>query len=225
MTNNFFKTIASAFVVQDDSTQQPVESKPTQIQTQSQTIVPNYNQQITPTQQISTPTDSGNEVKHIQMNETLFNKLCQKLESENLPGPDYMELKQAAMNESMVKLIPDEGTRFNLAFISLKAATPSLSKNTITNSIDTYISKLKEWEEESLSEIEVTRSEVDVKVARINELNDSLTKIKNEINTLQQDVTATLTKCDTNKSDMQNVVQFLVKKLSEDKQKIETAIN
>jgi hypothetical protein len=225
MANKLFKTIASAFIVQNNENE--AQSSPTESQSRAveKPKIENYqqplvnNSQSNESQQLTVQSQPTT-----QLNEALFDKLCQRLEEENLPGPDYMELKQAVMNENMVKMMPDEGSRFNLAFISLKAAAPSLTKKIVTDSIETYISKLKQWESEALKDIESTRGDVDTKVTRINELKASLEKIRAEIDSLEQEVSTTITKCESNKNDMQNAVGFLISKLIEDKEKIEKSI-
>lgn len=83
------------------------------------TLVPNVGNVQTPP--ISTqPTG--------QLNQAFLDKLCERLDQENIPGSDYMELKQAVNDPNMTNIIPDKGMRFLVAFTSLKAGASQLTK-------------------------------------------------------------------------------------------------
>ena len=111
MANRFLKTLASAFVVENENND-TVDAQSTQ---GGQSAVPSSpNPQpmnnTTVTQQPPTTVTDG-QSNAPQLNTQLLDKLCERLEAENLPGPDYMELKTSVMDPNMMKIIPDERQR------------------------------------------------------------------------------------------------------------------
>jgi len=207
MPNKFFKAVASAFVVEEETK----ETVTTQA-VQTTTLGTNVGNVQTPP--ISTqPTG--------QLNQALLDKLCERLDQENIPGPDYMELKQAVNDPNMTNIIPDEGMRFLAAFTSLKAGAPQLTKANVVNSIEHYISCLTNWEKDALADIEKVRDTVTDKKKEIDSITEQIAQLTAKIGTLKKDVDETEGKCAKNEADMKMAVSFLVGKLNEDKEKIE----
>ena len=156
-----------------------------------------------------------------QLNQALLDKLCERLDQENIPGPDYMELKQAVNDPYMTNIIPVEGMRFLAAFTSLKAGAPQLTKANVVNSIEHYISCLTNWEKDALADIEKVRDTVTDKKKEIDSITEQIAQLTAKIGTLKKDVDETEGKCAKNEADMKMAVSFLVGKLNEDKEKIE----
>ena len=137
---NFFKAIASAFVeVQEDVDAQVAVTTPPQTVTPQPTNNSVVQTQVTPTPQITSP---DGKIQG-QLDNQLFEQLCDVIEESNLPGPDYVELKKAADNDAMKTAIPDENARLMTAYISMKAAAPQLNRSVVLGSIDTYIGILE----------------------------------------------------------------------------------
>lgn len=224
MANRFLKTLASAFVVENENND-TVDAQSTQ---GGQAAVPSSpNPQpmnnTTVTQQQPTPVADG-QSNAPQLNTQLLDKLCERLEAENLPGPDYMELKTSVMDPNMMKIIPDERQRLMASYCSLKVNSKDLSKQKILDSIDHYISILNKWQEEAIAGLNAERNKVSDKKQEIDKLREQMAAIQNKIDELNKDVLATESKCNQNEADMKTSVGFLVNKLTEDKNKISTIL-
>ena len=224
MANRFLKTLASAFVVENENND-TVDAQSTQ---GGQAAVPSSpNPQpmnnTTVTQQQPTPVADG-QSNAPQLNTQLLDKLCERLEAENLPGPDYMELKTSVMDPNMMKIIPDERQRLMASYCSLKVNSKDLTKQRILDSIDHYISILNKWQEEAIAGLNAERNKVSDKKQEMDKLREQMAAIQNKINELNKNVLATESKCNQNEADMKTSVGFLVNKLTEDKNKISTIL-
>ena len=224
MANRFLKTLASAFVVENENND-TVDAQSTQ---GGQAAVPSSpNPQpmnnTTVTQQQPTPVADG-QSNAPQLNTQLLDKLCERLEAENLPGPDYMELKTSVMDPNMMKIIPDERQRLMASYCSLKVNSKDLTKQRILDSIDHYISILNKWQEEAIAGLNAERNKVSDKKQEMDKLREQMEAIQNKIDELNKDVLATESKCNQNEADMKTSVGFLVNKLTEDKNKISTIL-
>lgn len=224
MANRFLKTLASAFVVENENND-TVDVQSTQ---GGQAAVPSSpNPQpmnnTTVTQQQPTPVADG-QPNAPKLNTQLLDKLCERLEVENLPGPDYMELKTSVMDPNMMKIIPDERQRLMASYCSLKVNSKDLTKQRILDSIDHYISILNKWQEEAIAGLNAERNKVSDKKQEIDKLREQMAAIQNKINELNKNVLATESKCNQNEADMKTSVGFLVNKLTEDKNKISTIL-
>ena len=224
MANRFLKTLASAFVVENENND-TVDAQSTQGGQAAVPSSPNPQPMINTTvtqQQPTTVTDGQSNAP--QLNTQLLDKLCERLEAENLPGPDYMELKTSVMDPNMMKIIPDERQRLMASYCSLKVNSKDLTKQRILDSIDHYISILNKWQEEAIAGLNAERNKVSDKKQEMDKLREQMAAIQNKIDELNKDVLATESKCNQNEADMKTSVGFLVNKLTEDKNKISTIL-
>ena len=224
MANRFLKTLASAFVVENENND-TVDAQTTQGGQATVPSSPNPRPMSNTTvtqQQPTTVTDGQSNAP--QLNTQLLDKLCERLEAENLPGPDYMELKTSVMDPNMMKIIPDERQRLMASYCSLKVNSKDLTKQRILDSIDHYISILNKWQEEAIAGLNAERNKVSDKKQEMDKLREQMAAIQNKIDELNKDVLATESKCNQNEADMKTSVGFLVNKLTEDKNKISTIL-
>lgn len=224
MANRFLKTLASAFVVENENND-TVDAQSTQGGQAAAPSSPNpqpMNNTTVTQQQPTTVTDGQSNAP--QLNTQLLDKLCERLEAENLPGPDYMELKTSVMDPNMMKIIPDERQRLMASYCSLKVNSKDLTKQKILDSIDHYISILNKWQEEAIAGLNAERNKVSDKKQEMDKLREQMAAIQNKIDELNKDVLATESKCNQNEADMKTSVGFLVNKLTEDKNKISTIL-
>lgn len=207
MANKFFNAVKSAFIVVEEETKPQVinETKVTMPKVSENTVV-------------------INEKTVNSINQSLLDKLCERLEQENMPGPDYMELKTAMNDDFIIEAVPDENKRFAIAFKTLQASAPKLTKQHVLESIDKYITILKGWETEALTDVNQKRSEISNKKKEIESLTQQMNELLKKRNELQSDVDKTEEKCSKNETDMKNAVGFLVNKLTEDKMKIDSVL-
>ena len=224
MANRFLKTLASAFVVENENND-TVDAQSTQGRQAAVPSSPNPRpmNNTTVTQQQPTPVADGQQ-NAPKLNTQLLDKLCERLEAENLPGPDYMELKTSVMDPNMMKIIPDERQRLMASYCSLKVNSKDLTKQRILDSIDHYISILNKWQEEAIAGLNAERNKVSDKKQEMDKLREQMAAIQNKIDELNKDVLAIESKCNQNEADMKTSVGFLVNKLTEDKNKISTIL-
>lgn len=206
----FFDTLKSAFVVVEEDKKQE----------QKEEVV------LAPMNDVKTQVNKTdiNEVTVNAINQGLLDKLCERLEAKNFPGPDYMELKTAMNDEFIMEAVPDESKRMAIAFKTLKSSTPTLTKEHVIDTLDKYIGFLKEWEKEAIDDINVKRSEVHGKKKEIEDITKQMNELLQKRNELQVEVDSTEDKCNRNENDMVTAVGFLVKKLEEDKNKIKAIL-
>lgn len=223
MASKFFNSIKSAFVteIEEETSQvaEPVKGKVVQVP-----------QQVT----VSFPTNVPvSNVIEGQVDDELLQKLCQAMEDSNLPGPDYLELKNVANNDDMKRVMPDEGQRLMMAFITMRSSNADLTKERVITSIDKYI-ELMESERavghEQLQEIwnqkvESQKELVSNTEKRIAELQKELQECLNFVQTKNNEIAVASNECNINKANFDATVNFLVKNLSDDKTKLNLILN
>lgn len=224
MANNFFKSIKSAFVteVPDDSAilDSNINTEPVSKKTESVSA--------TPLTLVSSSVPIVGEV-----DEEILQTLCQMLEDSNLPGPDYLELKNLANNEEMRKAIPDELQRFKVSFITMKSTAMDLTKERVISSIDSYINKLEEerkvghtqldalWKEK----VEIKKQSLAESEIRLQRLEQEFKELSQFIKSLNNEITTCSHECDTKRANFNRTVDFIVSNLREDKEKISKILN
>ncbi len=127
------------------------------------------------------------------IDEEILDKLEEKLGQEDIPGPDYLELKEAAMDEESVANEPDERKRYRQAFVMLKRFFPQagVDKARILSAIDHYKRVMVAEGEDAKEDLkrriqsEVTASKEKI-VADEEELNKQQEKLNLEREKLEQ---------------------------------------
>lgn len=221
MANNFFKSIKNAFV-----TEIPDEVPSTTVNNATQEA-PTVNQTVPPAPIFSTTTSTPKTIEG-QVDDELLQKLCQVMEESNLPGPDYLELKNVANNDEMKKAMPNETQRLNVAFITMKSSSPDMTKERVLSSIDTYIQMMENerrigheqldliWKDK----VESQRSAVSVAEAEIAKMQKELQELIQFVQNKNNEIAQASNECNINKANFDATVDFLVKNLSEDKTKL-----
>lgn len=218
MANRFFNAVKSAFIVTEIEDEVPSNKEKNVVQ--SKVVKSTVNENVN----ITTPSVEINEKTINSINQGLLDKLCERLEQENLPGPDYMELKTAMNDDFIVEAVPDENKRFGIAFKTLQASSPGLTKQYVLESIDKYIKILKDWETEALVDVNKKRNDIIDKKKKIETLTQQMNELLKRRDELQTEVNTTEEKCTKNENDMKSAVGFLVSKLEEDKNKINVVL-
>ena len=223
MASKFFNSIKSAFVTEipDENPTQPEPTKAT-------TMVSNVSPQIVVPSTVKVPG-----VIEGQVNDELLQKLCQAMEDSNLPGPDYLELKNVANNEDMKKTVPDEVQRLMVAFITMKSSNPDMTKERVINSIGEYIGMMENerligheqlqriWDEKVVA----PKRMVEDAEKRIAELQKELQEQIQFVQTKNNEIASASNECNINKANFDATVDFLVKNLTDDKVKLSQILN
>lgn len=220
MASKFFSSIKSAFV-----TEIPDEA-PTVVET-------NTKQDVAPSQQTAQPmfTVTATPTTHViegQVNDELLQKLCQAMEDSNLPGPDYLELKNVANNDEMKKAMPNEIQRLTVAFITMKSSTPEMTRDRVLNSIDSYIQMMENERKTGHAQLEtIWQERVESQRQAVTEAEERIVKLQKELGELvsfvqnkTNEIAAATNECNINKANFDATVDFLVKNLADDKAKL-----
>lgn len=220
MASKFFSSIKSAFV-----TEIPDEA-PTVAET-------NTKQDVVPSQQTGQPmfTVTATPTTHViegQVNDDLLQKLCQAMEDSNLPGPDYLELKNVANNDEMKKAMPNEIQRLTVAFITMKSSTPEMTRDRVLNSIDSYIQMMENERKTGHAQLEtIWQERVESQRQAVTEAEERIVKLQKELGELvsfvqnkTNEIAAATNECNINKANFDATVDFLAKNLADDKAKL-----
>jgi alpha-D-ribose 1-methylphosphonate 5-triphosphate diphosphatase PhnM len=220
MASKFFSSIKNAFV-----TEIPDEA-PTVVET-------NTKQDVVPSQQTAQPmfTVTATPTTHViegQVNDELLQKLCQAMEDSNLPGPDYLELKNVANNDEMKKAMPNEIQRLTVAFITMKSSTPEMTRDRVLNSIESYIQMMENERKTGHAQLEtIWQERVESQRQAVTEAEERIVKLQKELGELvsfvqnkTNEIAAATNECNINKANFDATVDFLVKNLADDKAKL-----
>lgn len=117
--------------------------------------------------------------------EDMVSKIWDQIISRNLPGPDYLELRN---NASALEDLPlTEEQRIEAAFKVLKQTYPNLSKQVILNSIDTYLAVVEEERAAGLEECKKVRMEtVGEKESRLKVMRETNAETQKQIEELKK---------------------------------------
>lgn len=167
-----------------------------------------------------------------EIDDVVLDNIIAMLDEKNLPGPDYLELKKAANDEVLLQSIPDEKLRFSVSYASLKAASPTLSKKQILQSILTYIQYIEDERERGIAQFNklwqeqvVSREEAIEKAkVEIAELEERLAKLKDFAREQETQVTAVKADCGKKKKDFNATVDFMIGRLRMDGAKLDEAL-
>ncbi len=167
-----------------------------------------------------------------EIDEGVLDNIIAMLDEKNLPGPDYLELKKAANDEVLLQSIPDEKMRFTVSYATLKAASPSLSKKQILQSILTYIQYIEDERGRGIEQFNklwqdqvVAREEAIEKAkSEIAELEAKLEKLKTFAQEQEGQVVAVKADCGKKKKEFNATVDYMIGKLRMDGAKLEEAL-
>ena len=125
-----------------------------------------------------------------EVNESIVKSLWQVLIDKNLPGPDYLEVKNNASALQEMNL-PIEKC-YEAGFRTLKASYPNFTKEDLLASIDTYIGLVRQEQADGKKECDVKRqSQVGNKIARVEQLNEHKKDLEKQIAELQSQISST----------------------------------
>lgn len=176
-----------------DSGEENVETAEKEIKTESTNSNTSENSKFSYANNLQNPTVNIGVPVTGAFDEKFYNSLQEVIEKNNIEGIDYFEL--AKSKKAMDTAMPGtaEAVRFNAAFQSLKANTPSLTREHILQTADFYLKKLEEEEGvfngdmQSAIENEVVsrNNEVKSKQDLIAKKQEEIQRIQAEIGTLQ----------------------------------------
>lgn len=114
--------------------------------------------------------------------EEMVNKLWQVIIEENLPGPDYVELRNNVAALSKSGLTNDENQIFKAAYNVLKMSYPQLTKEIISNSIEKYKDIIENEKKNGLDQFEELRK------TKVGSKNAEIETLKKRRETLEEEI-------------------------------------
>lgn len=225
------KTFKNLFFV-DSEPQQPPVAEQQKVTTQTVANQPLPNQP----QQQQNVVDTSKIVGTV--NPDFMEKLCVTLDSENIQGMDYQELKLSA-DKMEAAGITDENMRLNAAYIGLKAAEPTLTKSHILDSIDYYVNiierektiGLEQLSEKRKTSVDDRRTSIQATIDEIAKMNEQIEELKKKviektqtINTTNNEILTAKRECDQKEADFLYTISVIVDKLKSDKERLETIL-
>jgi len=109
---------------------------------------------------------------------------------KNLPGPDYLEVKNNASALQEMNL-PIEKC-YEAGFRTLKASYPNFTKEALLASIDTYIGIVRQEQADGKKECDAKRQkQIGDKTVRIGQLNEHKRELEKQIAELQSQISST----------------------------------
>lgn len=164
------------------------------------------------------------------VNKDLLNKIEKKIQEADIPGPDYLELKKAAEESSLVKDEPDEGKRWRQAFRNMKIFFPQaeITKAKILGAIDHYIGIVNREEAIGMEQLEEIRGKevngeqeiVDSLAGEILELEKKILEKKAEKESREQKILANRRKYDSQELSFKRTIGFARDILEKDKTRV-----
>lgn len=172
------------------------------------------------------------------VNPDIYNAFNDILDEFNIPGPDYLEVKKAA--DALKTAIPDENSRLIAAVATVKATSPTLSKQIILDSISKYTQRIEAERKDSevefnnlfQQEVITRQSEIDSRKKAIDDATKAITDLQQKIaehtgmiNTLSGELQAKQMELDIKKKNFDATIDAFIGNLNSDKVKFETLIN
>lgn len=168
-----------------------------------------------------------------QTSDMIVSQVWEAIKNENLPGPDYLELKS---NASALEGMPlTEEQKIQTSFKILKNNFPTFTKNIILSSLDKYLEVVERERKMGLDQYESVKAEkVGVKeteieklhadgdniLAKIENLKAEYSKVQDRIAILTQEVNAANQELNNTRALFLNSVDSVVTVLTNDKDKI-----
>ena len=229
---NFFKTLASAFVEVQDDAPQSVETNAKPNVPPTQVVTPMMSTPVQSAPVVGQPIVNSDGTIQGQLDNKLFEQLCDVVEESNIPGPDYVELTKAAQNDAMKAAIPDENARLMAAYISMKATAPQLNRGIVLGSIDSYVSILEKERQNGLGELQTKWIEnVENPEKEVVKAQEDIVKLQQELQSKIQFVAEQKTKIANAKNDhnikkanFNYTFDVFIKKLQDDRTKLDTIL-
>lgn len=171
----------------------------------------------------------------VEINDGLLDKIEKEIRDADLPGPDYLELKEAAEEKSLIQDEPDEGKRWRQAFRNMRVFFPqaNITKAKILQAIDHYIGIVDRENKVGLQELEEVRKRNIIKEQEDSDrLGQEILALEAQIKIKKQEkeekdrkIQESRSKYDSQEKVFRKTIDFVKEMLEKDKSKINNYIN
>jgi hypothetical protein len=175
-----------------------------------------------------------------EVSQKIVDELCNVLNERNLPGPDYLEVRNAA--NALKEILNDDNQALKTAFVTIKTTNPDFTKQIVFDSIDAYI-KIVENErlqgkksledkrnieinarENSISDLGAAnvncQTEIETHEKKISELRTKILKNSESITSIRTEIAKSEVIITKQELDFNSSVDFMLSKLNNDKQNL-----
>lgn len=219
---SFKDSIRRAIFVQPDKAEEKVSSTPKPIIPVKQNTIVNTSPPIL------TVTEG-------EVNEKIFDVLCQVIDANALPNANYLSLKDNIDKLKTILTSASEEDIIKAAFINMQVMTPSFSKDDIKKSVEHYIQIIdqeyksentllaKEYEEKvNLPSANISGYKLKLQelAAEKNKIIQEEERLNSEINLIQANITSNKSIIDKKANDLTVTIKYLQKVLRDDSEKI-----
>lgn len=245
MASKFSKFFES-LIYEDDGTAQQAEQPQPQQQVIQQTLQ-SAPVSSTPVQQPNLTIGSDGKLQYTgKVRETFARLMLDCLVENDIPGPDYREMKDSYENEDMKSNIPDPNTRWKSLFSMMKMMNKQFTKKVVLDSIDNYVSVIDREKANAMSQIDqkdndtvgekgtqladtenrIMRAEEEIKKLqeKINKINESISADKNNIIVLKREIETAQQEIFMDKADLEATATAIKNNLLADKQTLESIL-
>lgn len=245
MASKFGKFFES-LIYEDDGTTQQAEQPQTQQQV-TQQAPQSASVSSTPVQQPNLTIGSDGKLQYTgKVRETFARLMLDCLVENDIPGPDYRELKDSYENEDMKSNIPDPNTRWKSCFSMMKMMNKQFTKKVVLDSINTYVSVIDREKANAMAQIDqkdndtvgekgtqladtenrIMQAEEEIKKLqeKINKINESISADKNNIIVLKREIETAQQEIFMDKADLEATATAIKNNLLADKQTLESIL-
>lgn len=154
-----FKNFINSAIYEDfqPDTEQSSNSAQSPNTNQSSTIVQPTTtvQSPTITQQSSVSVDSNGNIQYAgKVREKFAQLMLEGVQERNIPGPDFLEMREQWSNADLQQNIPDANARWKTVFSMIRMMDKNFTKQHVLDSVDLYVKVVEEELGNALAQIE-----------------------------------------------------------------------
>lgn len=179
--------------------------------------------------------DAGKETTSTETGEgkvrpEVLDKLEVTLRQENIPGPDYFELKEAAESSEAIANEPDRKKRWRQVYASMRLFFPAanITLDKMTSSVDHYVKVVEAAKKDGNAEVErklqeqvvAPREKIVLEEQELSRQEQELLRKRAEIETRKQAISEREVSLVSQSKDFNVSADFLIEHLKDDKSKM-----
>ena len=165
-----------------------------------------------------------------QVREEVLDKLEETLRQENIPGPDYFELKETAESKEAIENEPDRKKRWRQVFMSMKLLFPgsNVTVEKLESSVDQYINVMETAKKDGNAEVkrklseqvEAPREKIALEEQELSRQEEALLKRRAELEEKKAAIDKREAELIAKSKDFDVSVDFVINGLKDDKKKM-----
>ena len=189
-----FKSFIASAIYEDDEQpsageQQNNGQQPVAQQTIIQPVVGSISTSQ-PVQSSAVTIDANGNIQYTgKVREKFAQLMLEGVQERNIPGPDFLEMREQWSNAELQQNIPDSNARWKTVFSMIRMMDKNFTKQHVLDSVDTYVKVVDEELANALAQIEKKyQSTVGNKEQELANAEKLIEKDRNEILSLQEKI-------------------------------------